>query len=102
MLRRRAFEVGDGLTLPVTDGKRCALARARVLRRETVCTPAGEFDTLVVEPDLREVKGVFEKSPGARLHVWVTNDARHLPVKLASKVMIGHFTAELTAHDTAP
>ena len=97
VLRRGAITVGDDITLSITDGKRCVLGQAHVLRREKVRTAAGEFDCLVVEPDLHDVKGVFEKSRDAKLHVWVTDDARHIPVKVASKVVIGYFTAELTS-----
>jgi hypothetical protein len=41
------------------------------------------------------VGGVFEKSPDARLQLWVTADHRRLPVKLKSKVIVGSFTGEL-------
>ena len=51
---------------------------------------------MLVEPKLEGIGGVFKKSPGARVLIWLTYDARRLPVKLQSKVAVGHFTAELT------
>lgn len=94
-LRRRSFAVGDTVEISVTDGKRCVLGKGKVLREEKVKTPAGTFDTFLVEPELHQVKGVFEKSPNAKIHIWLTKDARHMPVKVTSEVIIGHFTAEL-------
>jgi hypothetical protein len=41
------------------------------------------------------VGGVFEKSPDAKLQLWVSADYRRLPVKLKSKVIVGSFTGEL-------
>jgi len=48
-----------------------------------------------VEPEIRHIGGVFEKSKDAKLNVWVTADERRLPVKITSKVIIGSFVAEL-------
>jgi len=89
-------------TLPVyvdiADGSRLVTGSVSILRKERVETPAGTFDTVVVEPRMEGIGGVFEKSPGARIFVWLTDDARRMPVKLQSEVMIGSFTAELTAY----
>ena len=70
---------------------------AKIIAEEKVETDAGEFDTYKVEPDTKDLAGVFKKSKGARLFIWVTKDARHIPVKISSKVFIGSFTAELTS-----
>jgi len=56
---------------------------------------AGEFDTFLVEPDLQHVGGVFKKGKDAKLHLWVTADDRRIVVKAKSKVVVGHFVAEL-------
>lgn len=90
------LSVGGRLQRPVTDGKKHVLGIAHVVRREYIRVPAGRFDTFLIEPDLRHVGGVFEKSPGAKLQLWVTADRRRLPVKLKSKVVVGSFTGELT------
>ncbi|HSO21208.1 MAG TPA: DUF3108 domain-containing protein [Desulfosarcina sp.] len=87
--------VGGRLQRPVTDGKKHVVGIADVVRRETIRVPAGTFDTYLIEPDLEHVGGVFEKSPQAKLQLWVTADHRRLPVKLKSKVIVGSFTGEL-------
>lgn len=95
-LRQSVFVVGSDIELPVTDGKTCVRARGTVLREETIKTPAGKFETFVVQPELSEVRAVFERSPNATMLVWVSKDERRLPVRVTSEVFIGHFTAELT------
>ena len=82
---------------PVTDGKKHIMGVADIIRQEKVTVPAGTFDTFLLEPELAQVGGVFEKSPEASIQLWVTTDHRHLPVKLASKVVVGKFTGELTS-----
>jgi len=82
---------------PVTDGKKCVMGKARVIRREKITVPAGSFDTYLVEPDLEHIGGVFEKSRNARLQIWVTADKRRIPVLVKSEVAVGSFVAELVS-----
>lgn len=79
----------------ITDGKKLVVGEVRVLGRETVETPAGTFPAIRVEPIIEGIGGIFKKSPGARIFVWLTDDERRMPVKLQSKVIVGSFTAEL-------
>ena len=97
----RTIELKDNTVIecPVTDGKKNVIGQARVLRRETIKTSSGTYDTFVVEPDLRDVGGVFKKSKNAKVLVWVTADERRLPVKIKSRVMIGSFTGELVSSE---
>jgi len=83
------------ITAPVTDGKKCVIGEAKVVKREQIKLPSGTYDTYLVEPDLRHIGGVFEKSKDAKLKIWVTADARRIPVKIKSKVIVGSFVGEL-------
>jgi len=85
---------------PVTDGKKLVQGKAKILGRERITVPAGEFDTYLVEPDMKDARGVFEKSKNARLLVWLTADERHLLVKGQSKVVVGNIVAELVSFET--
>ena len=89
--------VDSPIRRPVTDGKKHVVGIAHVIRREKVKVPAGTFDTFLIEPDLEHVGGVFEKSPNAKIQLWVTADHRRLPVRLKSKVIVGSFTGELVS-----
>jgi len=95
----RTLELGPDASMerPVTDGKKCVIGRAGVIRRETITVPLGTFDTYLLKPELEHVGGVFKKSKGAELYIWVTADYRRIPVKLQSRVVIGSFVGELTA-----
>ncbi|HUU39423.1 MAG TPA: DUF3108 domain-containing protein [Desulfatiglandales bacterium] len=79
----------------VTDGKKSIIGKARVVKKEKIEVPGGIFDTYLVEPDLKDIGGVFRKSKNAKLEVWVTSDARHIPVQIKSKVIVGSFVVEL-------
>ena len=48
---------------------------------------------------MRNIGGVFRKSPNATLQVWITNDARRIPVRVKSKVVVGHFSREMTGYE---
>ncbi|MDR3640678.1 MAG: DUF3108 domain-containing protein [Humidesulfovibrio sp.] len=98
LFRTKDLHVGMEFAAPVTDGEKSITGTARVVRRETIKTKAGEFDTLLVEPDVRDIGGVFRKSPDATLQVWITNDERRIPVRVQSKVVVGHFSMELTGY----
>ena len=93
----RQLQVGPGAPIvrPVSDGRKCVLATVMILKRETLRLNGKDYDTYLVEPDLKHVGGVFEKSKDAKIHLWVTADERRIPVKIRSKVAVGYFTGEL-------
>lgn len=93
--RMRELKENMEISTPVSDGKVCVTGKARVLAREKVTVASGAYDTFLVEPELGHIGGVFEKSPNAKLQIWVTADERRLPVKIKSEVAVGSFTAEL-------
>ena len=95
-----AFRLSDlskntQLETPVSDGKKCVVGKATVIKRETVFLVSGVYDTYLIEPELKHIGGVFEKSPNAKMEIWVTADERRIPVKIKSKVKVGSFVAEL-------
>ena len=87
---------------PVTDGKKCVIGRVKVVRREKIRIASGTYDTYLVEPELRHIGGVFEKSRNARLQIWVTADERQIPVKVKSRVVVGSFVGELISLEQTP
>jgi len=97
----RLMDVGPGasLTCPVTDGVKCVIGGADVVRRETITVPAGTFDTWLVQPELQHIGGVFKKSKKAKLNVWVSADERLIPVRISSQVVVGRFFADLVQAD---
>lgn len=96
-LRTLTLDKGIEVQRPVTDGKKCILGRGKVVDRQPLEVNGKTYDAFHVTPELTHVGGVFEKSPKAKIHVWVTADHRRIPVKVASAVIVGRFTAELVA-----
>lgn len=94
-IRSQPLREGLEITRPITDGKKNVTGVARVLGREKLAVNGVEYDTFRIEPDLRGVGGVFEKSAKSRVTLWYTTDARHLLVKVAGKVLVGSFTGTL-------
>ncbi len=86
---------GQDESLWITDGKKIIIGTAHVIKHEDIETPAGRFRTVLVEPKMEGLSGVFKKSPGARIMVWLTDDERKIPVMVKSKVIVGYFSAEL-------
>jgi hypothetical protein len=85
----------EEINVPVTDGKKCIIGKAVIVRRENITIESGVFDTYLMEPDIEEIGGVFEKARNAKIRVWLTADDRRIPVRVESQVSIGSFTAEL-------
>ena len=95
----RLFDLKEKLTIerPVTDGKKCIIGKAFVIKRETLKLAIGTYDTFLIEPEIKHVGGVFEKSKNAKIQIWVTADKRRMPVKIKSKVVVGSFVGELVS-----
>lgn len=81
--------------LPVTDGDKLIMGEGLLLGRETIEIDSGTYETWQVEPKLEGIGGIFKKSPGARMFVWVSADERRIPVMVKSSLILGSFTAEL-------
>lgn len=96
-IRCQGLSVGQVLTLPVTDGRKVAEGQARVVRKETITVRGKKHAAYLIEPDIKDLGGVFRKSEKARLQVWVSADGKGIPLRIRSKVVVGHFVAELVS-----
>jgi hypothetical protein len=84
---------------PVTDGEKNLIGNLRVSGSENISVEAGTFKTLVLEPEMQDVEGIFAKEKRAKIKLWVTDDERRLLVKMSSKAMVGSFVAELASFE---
>ena len=96
-VRTLPMSVGDTLSVKTHDVNKTYDLLVIVHGRERVNTEAGTFDCLKVEPVLRS-GGIFKKEKGARVFVWVTDDAARIPVKMQSKVSFGSITAVMESY----
>jgi hypothetical protein len=65
----------------------------RIKGRETIEVDAGKFKCIVIEPMV--VEGGLFKSEG-NIFVWLSDDERKIPVKVATRIPIGFVEAKLT------
>lgn len=94
-IRQQKFSLNNPIKRPVTDGKKVVMGNVTILGRETITCYGTSYDTYKLEPDMKDVRGVFKKSKNAKMFIWITADDRKLLVKLKSKVVVGSFVAEL-------
>jgi hypothetical protein len=93
-IRTRPLKVGDSFDLAAVSGKKKYNLKVFCHGKERIKVPAGEFETLIVEPVLKD-DGLF-KAKG-KLIIWVTDDEHHMPVKMQSKIPVGSIKAELVS-----
>lgn len=67
----------------------------KMLGKQTIEVEAGKFQCYVVEPLVQE-GGLFKNE--ANIVVWLTADDRKIPVKVATKIVIGYVGAELVSY----
>ena len=94
-LRCQEFVAGTTFAIPITDGKSNISGRVNVVKKQMLKTSFGKRESIMVEPELKQVRGVFKRSKKAKLRVWFGTDSRALPLKFSSIVIVGAFTAEL-------
>lgn len=92
-VRAQELTPGKDIVFDIINREKKYPLVVKVLKKETVKTPAGEFDCIVVEPQLRG-EGIFV-SKGKSLKVWLTDDKYKMPVKMKVEVFIGSVSAQL-------
>jgi hypothetical protein len=96
MYKTRTLDLtpGQKVELNVTVDGKSYNAIVHVLRRETIKTILGnKTNCLVIEPVLQG-ESLFKQT--GNIHIWITDDAKKIPVLLQSKVIFGSFKAVLT------
>ncbi len=67
----------------------------KVLRKERVKVPAGEFDAIVIQPIIK-TKGIFSESGEAQ--VWLSDDPSRIMLQMKSKLKIGSINLYLKSY----
>lgn len=94
----RASELvpGKSVMLAIVDNRKLfKQVEVACVGRETVELEHGTFQTVVIEPRLHG--DALFKSKG-KLKIWLTDDARHMPVQMMSEIKLGTIRAELVDH----
>jgi hypothetical protein len=92
-LRTLNLEPGQAVNIPVSDGKKATMARVEAQQREDVKTAAGTFKTIRYELFLFN-NVLYNRS--AHLNIWVTDDARRIPVQIRVRLQFTIGTINLS------
>ncbi|MBN1165270.1 MAG: DUF3108 domain-containing protein [Candidatus Krumholzibacteriota bacterium] len=91
-MRTINIEPGQAVAMANHTGGKNYPIYVKVLRRERVKVPAGDFNCLVIEPVMKTTS-IFEQK--GKLTIWLTDDTVKMPVLMRSKVIVGSFEAVL-------
>lgn len=94
-VRALPLEVGHDLVIAHHSDESSESITVHVLRKERIEVPAGKFDCIVIEP-VMSAGSIFKNS--GRLTIWVTDDARRMPVLMKSKIPVGSVDAVLQSY----
>jgi len=99
-LRTMNLQPGQSGQLPVSDGKKSVSAKVEAQDREEVKTKLGTFKTIRYEAYV--FSGILY-ARRARVLIWLTDDARRMPVQISVRVgiAIGTITLQLEKEDHA-
>ncbi len=78
-------------TFPLNDGSKTVEVKATVEGKEKIKTPAGEFNTIRVQPE----STVWMMKNRGKVWIWYTDDAAHTPVQMRAKMFWGTLTFHL-------
>ena len=86
------WEVGKENAFHVADDEKNLIFRAKAIRKEKISTDAGDFDAIVIRPEI-ELKGKF--NPVGDNYIWLSDDDRKYILRIESKIKIGTMVSEV-------
>jgi Protein of unknown function (DUF3108) len=92
-LRTQKLEPGKSFDVPVTDAGKVFTLSVAVVERKEIDTVLGRVSTIRIEPALFGDNAAVRAK--GKLAIWVTEDARRLPVRAQLKVEMGTFDIKL-------
>ncbi|MEK6646956.1 MAG: DUF3108 domain-containing protein [Candidatus Firestonebacteria bacterium] len=92
--RTQKVEIGKDIPITVYSEGEFHNLKVQIINKEVVKVPAGKFNTLVVKP-IMNFESIFKQE--GDITIWVTDDVRHIPVKMAAKAfLVGAINVVLT------
>jgi hypothetical protein len=95
MALSQPLKPGDDLTFDVFSGGNRYVFAFNVIDRERITTELGTFNTLKIEPTVIWLSQGSFRSQARETTIWVTDDGRHLPVRMAADVFFGYIYVDL-------
>ena len=92
-LRTQPLQVGKSFELPISDSGQVYKVPVRVLEKKRMKTVVGRVDALLIEAELFGQRGMIEGE--GKFFMWLTDDARRIPVSVKIKSEYGTFDIKL-------
>lgn len=92
-LRVFQLKVGKTYYFNIADAGKQHVVQAKVLKKQKINTPYGEFNTKVITVQYK-TDGAFKQT--GDILFWVTDDDKKLIVKIKSKIKLGSLVGELS------
>lgn len=91
-VRTLPLVVGKSVFVSILDNKKLWNVEVQVLKKERIRTVLGEVGTILIKPLIKS-EGIFQRK--GEIYIWLTDDARRIPVRMKTKIAIGSITATL-------
>ena len=91
VLRSIPMKPGDKFNMPVTDAGDVYKVQMQVVGVESLKTPLGTMNALKIVPLITAAKG----TPPSGIALWMSDDARRLPLKIEAQLAVGKFVVSL-------
>ncbi len=91
-VRTLPLKIGESVYVTIFDSKKVWDVEVQVLKKEKLILPSGTFNTILIKPLLKS-EGIFSRK--GDIFIWITDDAKRLPVKMQTKVAVGSIVATL-------
>jgi hypothetical protein len=89
------LEQSDEFSSAVCDGKATFNAKVKIIGPEKIKIGDKIYETILVEPDLGKMRGIFRKEEGAKLQIWLSADTHQTVLRIKTKIKHGTFIADL-------
>jgi hypothetical protein len=90
------IKVGDLIEIPTFLDHELFYFRIKFVGRETIKTDIGKIKALKFVPVLQEGR-VFKDEDD--LHIWISDDANHIPLLVKSELLVGSIKVSITGHE---
>jgi Protein of unknown function (DUF3108) len=95
MALSQPLKAGDSLSFDCFSGTTRYIFELKVVRRERIGTPLGEFDAFRIVPSVTYLSDGKINDEVHDTTLWVSADARRLPLRIESAVFIGSIRIDL-------
>lgn len=103
MALSQPLDPGETLSFDAFSGTTRYVFELKVVKRERIGTPLGEFDSFRIVPSISYLSNGRVKDEVHDTTLWVSADARRLPLRVESAVFIGNVRIDLVkVVDAAP